>query len=73
MLWGLRGWQTLLSARPSVVSLASLLLWPTVILNSLLVIILYFSVPLDRRYAVLSFIVFSLCILLTTNLYFPAT
>ena len=61
MLWGLREWQTLLRARPSVVSLASMLQWPIVILGSLIATTEYFGVPLDGRYAVLSFIVFSLC------------
>lgn len=60
MLWVLREWQTLLRARPSVVSLASMLLWPTVILSSLIAATVYFAVPLDGRYAILSFIVFSL-------------
>jgi putative colanic acid biosysnthesis UDP-glucose lipid carrier transferase len=61
MLWGLMGGHALLGARPSVVSLASMLLWPIVILGSLIAATVYFAVPLDGRYAILSFIVFSLC------------
>ena len=60
MMWGPREWHTLLRTRPSAVPLASML-WPTVILGSLIAATAYFAVWLDGQRAVLSFIVFSPC------------
>jgi len=47
MLWGLREWKTRLRARLSVVSLASFLLLPAVILGSLIAVTVCFGVQID--------------------------
>jgi len=69
MLWGLRGWKTRLRARLSVTSLASILLWPTVILGSLVAAAVYFAVPSHGWYAVVTFILFSVCFPGTSKLH----